>query len=350
MDTMLAAVYRGPEDIRIDEVQIPVIGPGEVLVRVASAGICGTDLRMLKGTHLNVPPGVVLIFGHENSGTIAKLGEGIEGYQIGQKVFVAPNIGCGKCNHCVTGNNNICTEVVQIGMSINGGFAEYLRVPARAVQQGNLLPVGAEIDFSVASLTEPLACVIRGQEPLQICPGKIVLIMGAGQIGTLHMKLAKLKGSARVIVSEPDLYRREHAAQFGADRVVNPHTENLVQVIQDESEGRGADAIVVAVSSAQAQETSLELAAIGGRICFFGGLPKGRSIIPLDSNLIHYKELIVTGSSGNSTANCREALAIIKSGQIDLSCIVTSRYPLAEIHSAFDKASKPDSLKVAVLP
>lgn len=347
---MWAAVYHGPEDLRVYEVPTPEPGPGEVLVRIESAGICSTDLRMLKGAHSYVLSGSVLIFGHENAGVIAALGPGVSGHEVGRRVFVAPNIGCGQCRLCVTGNNNICGQLIQIGMSIDGGFAEYLRVPARAVQQGNLLPVGDGVDMAVAALTEPLACVLRGQKRLQIGPGQLVLIMGAGQIGALHLKLAQLKGASRVIVSEPDAYRREQALRFGADRVVDPLEEDLVAVIQDESGGQGADAVIVAVSSAQAQIDSVELAAIGGRICLFGGLPRGKSLLTLDTNLIHYKELMVTGSSANSTANCREAMAIINSGKIDLSCLVTGRFALAEIHAAFATARDPHSLKVVVQP
>lgn len=347
---MQAAVYYGPEDIRIDEIQKPVPGAGEVLVRVKAAVICATDIKMFKGVHSYINKDQMVIFGHENSGHIVELGSGVEDYSIGQAVFVAPNIGCGKCNHCINGNNIHCQQLKQIGMHLNGGFAEYLLVPKRAVEQGNLLPINENFDFSVYSLTEPLACVLRGQKPLDIGPNKIVLIIGGGPIGMLHLKLAQLKGAAKIIVSEPDGYRRQQAMDFGADCVVDPINEDLAAVIKKESGGNGADIIITTVALPNALVQTIDLAAVRGRICFFAGLPKGKQFLQLDANMIHYKELIISGTSGNSTANCQEAMGIINSGKIDLSRMITGRYPLKDIHTAFLEAQKAHSLKIAVEP
>lgn len=347
---MQAAVYHGPKDLRIKHVTKPAPGPGEVLIRVKSSVICATDIKMFSGIHSYVETDKMVIFGHENAGYIAELGSGVEGYSIGEAVFVAPNIGCGQCYLCINGNNNICRQSEQIGMSLNGGFAEYLLVPKRAVQQGNLLPIKDGVDLAVASLTEPLACVLRGQKPLQISPDKVVLIMGGGPIGMLHLKLAQLKSAAKIIVTEPNAFRRTRATEFGADCVVDPFKDDLASVVNKESNGHGADVIITAVSSAKAQADSIELAAIGGRICFFAGLPKGITPIQLDSNLLHYKELVVSGTSGNSTANCNEAMSIINAGKIDLSCMITGRFPLTEIHTAFGEAQKSHTLKIAIEP
>ena len=347
---MRAAIYHGIEDLRIHDVSKPVPKPGEVLVRVKSSVICATDIKMFRGIHSYVDKDKMVIFGHENAGYIVEIGPGLDGHPIGEAVVVAPNFGCGQCYHCANGNNNMCSQVEQIGMSLNGGFAEYLLVPERAVQQGNLLSIKDGVDFDVASLTEPLACVLRGQKPMQIGPDKVVLIMGCGPIGMLHLKLAQLKGASRIIVSEPNAIRRSRATEFGADCVVDPLNEDLVSVVKKESNGRGADVIIVSVSSAQAQADSIELAAIQGHICFFAGLPKGKTSLQLDSNLLHYKELIVSGTSGNSTANCIEAMSIINAGKIDLSCMITGRYPLTDIRTAFDEAQKAHSIKIAIEP
>jgi L-iditol 2-dehydrogenase len=347
---MLAAVYHGPGDLRVERVDIPKIRPDEVLIKVESAGICGTDLRVLKGKHYLFPPGTIRIPGHENVGRIAQIGKDLHGYEIGQRVFVAPNIGCGHCRLCVSGNNNICADVEQIGLTTHGGFAEYLLVPAKAVQQGNLILIDEEVDAAIAALTEPIACVIRGQSFLNIRPGDLVLILGAGPIGTLHMKLAKLRGAGKIVVSEPDAYRRRQAKEVGADVTVDPDNEDLNKVIQELSHGQGANVVIVAVSSHRAQEDSLLLAGIGGRISFFGGLNAKQPTIQLNSNLVHYKELIIAGSSGNSTANCLEASRIINSGKIDLSDIVTARFPLTSAADGFMAAQDPHSLKVVLQP
>jgi L-iditol 2-dehydrogenase len=349
-EIMLAAVYHGPEDIRVIEVPKPVPGPGEVLVRVKAAVICATDIKMFKGVHSTVDKDKQLIFGHENTGYIDQLGEGVEGYTVGQPVFICPNIGCGKCVHCINGDSVMCKQLKQVGMNINGGFAEYLLVPALAVQQGNLIPIDEELEFPLYCLTEPLACVLRGQKILDIGPNKTVLILGGGPIGMLHLKLAQLKGASRIIISETNLFRREQALKFGADCVVDPRNEDLSGVVIRQTGGNGADVIIATVAVPSALADTFDLAAIQGRICFFAGLPKGQACVDLDVNKIHYKELVITGTSGNTVGNDREALGIIQSGKIDLSEMITGRYALKDIQAAFQAATKAESLKIAVLP
>ena len=345
---MKAAVYFGPEDVRIAEVPKPSPGPGEVLVRMKTSVICATDMKMFRGVHFQVNNDQKVIFGHENTGIIDAIGEQVTGYEIGEAVFIAPNIGCGKCHLCVNGHNNMCQDVDHIGMTLNGGFAEYLLVPKLAVEQGNLIKLKQGTDFAVAALAEPLGCVVRGQKPLDIRPGKSVLIAGGGPIGMLHLKLAKLKGATKIIVSEPNLIRRERAISFGADVVVDPINEDLKKVVNGETNNIGMDVIIVAVSVPQVQAQAIDLAAIRGRICFFAGLPKDRPGPQIDSNAIHYKELVLTGSSGNSTANDIEAMNIINSGKINMAEMITGRYPLDKIHDAFIAAQQPETIKIAV--
>lgn len=347
---MLAAVYHGPKDLRVEEVAVPTIGAGEILVKVLSASICGTDLRIFHGNHRMYAPGTIRIPGHELVGTIAEVGAGVEGYSVGQRVFCAPNTGCGHCLQCVSGNNNLCVNYDAIGVTSDGGFAEYVRIPANSVQQGNVMPVSESVDPAVAALMEPFACVLRGQNALNIKPGEVVLIIGAGPIGIMHTKLAKARGAGRVIVSEPAAYRAEQAKRMGADRVVDPTSEDLMLVLSEESQGRGADAIIVAAPVHAAQESALNLAAIGGRINFFGGLPKDRPRINFDSNIVHYKELVITGTTACSTADCRQAVQIVNSGLVDLSDIVSQRYPLADALTAFAAAEDRKSLKIVLEP
>jgi L-iditol 2-dehydrogenase len=349
-EQMLAAVYHGPNDLRVEDVAVPRIGAGEILVKVLSASICGTDLRIFHGNHRMYQPGTIRIPGHEVVGTIAEVGSSVENYSIGQRVFCAPNTGCGHCDQCVTGNNNLCTNYDAIGVTSDGGFAEYVRIPANSVQQGNVIPVSEAVDPAVAALMEPFACVLRGQNALHIKPGEVVLVIGAGPIGIMHTKLAKARGAGRVIVSEPIPDRAAQALRMGADRVVNPAAEDLQSALKEESRGRGADVIVVAAPVHAAQENSLELAAIGGRINFFGGLPKDRPMIHLDSNLVHYKELVITGTTACSTADCWQAAQIVNSGMIDLSDVVSQRFPLKEAVAAFAAAEDRKSLKIVLEP
>lgn len=347
---MLAAVYHGPADLRVEEVPTPLIHPGEVLLKVNNASICGTDLRIYKGGHRMYPAGTVRIPGHEMVGIVEVAGEGVTGLEIGQRVFVAPNMGCGTCPECVSGNNNLCANYKAIGINIDGAFAEYVRIPAEAVSQGNLMPIAEDVDPAVAALIEPFACVLRGQNTLRIQPGDVVLVVGAGPIGVMHVKLAKLRGAAKVIVSEPNRGRAAQAVAMGADLCVVPPEEDLENALLKETGGRGADVIIVAAPAHQAQEQALRLAAIGGRINFFGGLPKDKPTISFDSNLVHYKELTVTGTTACSTNDCRQAAKIVNSGRIDLSGLVTARFTLSQAVEAFAAALDQRSLKVVIAP
>ena len=347
---MLAAVYYGPRDLRLEERPVPSVGPNEALLRVISAGICGTDLRIFHGEHGRCAASTVRIPGHEVVGDLAEVGRDVEGVGVGQRVFVAPNFGCNHCRQCITGNNNRCANLEAVGVTMDGAFAEYMRIPAAAIQQGNLIPLAAARDPGAAALIEPFACVLRGQDVLNIRPTDVVLVVGAGPIGVMHVMLARLRGALRIIASELVPERLALAAEAGADRVVNPETENLAEVVAQESGGEGADVIIVAAPAPRAQEEALHLAATGGRISYFGGLPKGRSIIQSDSNLVHYKELCVTGTSASSTDDCRRAAAIVDSGRIDLAPLVTSRFSLRQVLAAFAAAEDRVSLKVVVEP
>ena len=349
-ETMWAAVYHGPLDLRVEQVATPAIGPGELLLRVEEASICGTDLRIYHGQHRKYPAGTVRIPGHEVVGEIAAVAPDVSGYTAGQRVFVAPNMGCGHCRQCVSGANNLCADYDAVGINLDGGFAQYMRVPAQAVRQGNVMPVRSDLDPAVAALIEPFACVLRGQRALNIRPGDAVLIMGAGPIGMMHIKLARLSGASRVLVSEPNPLRLEQAGRAGADRLINPSTEDLAGIVATETGGNGVDAIIVAAPAHAAQEAALKLAAIGGRINFFGGLPKDRPTIALDSNLVHYKELIITGTSACSTDDCRRAAEIVNSGRVDLADLISRRLPLARVSEGIAAAEDGRSLKVVLEP
>ena len=193
-------------------------------------------------------------------------------------------------------------------------------------------------------------CGVCGQAALHICPGDVVLVIGAGPIGILHTKLALLSGAGRVLVSEPVPQRLDQAARMGADRVINPLEEDLAEVVAHESQGHGADVVIVAAPVHQAQEQALQLAGIGGRINFFGGLPKDRPTIQFDSNLVHYKELVITGTTACSTADCRRAAEIVNTGKIDLSGLVSRRFDLSQAAAAFAAAEDRSSLKIVLEP
>jgi L-iditol 2-dehydrogenase len=321
-----------------------------MVVRVSSASICGTDLRIYHGQHRKFPPGAVRIPGHELVGKIAALGSGVKGYSEGQAVFVAPNMGCGRCRQCLAGNNNLCANYEALGVTMDGAFAEYVRVPAKAVDQGNVMPVSEQADPAVQALIEPFACVLRGQDALHIQPGETVLVMGAGPIGLMHLLLARLRGAGQVLVSEPRPERLAGAENLGADQGIDPTRVDVKAAVDQATAGQGADAVIIAAPVHQAMEQAVSLAAIGGRINFFAGLPKDRPMIQLDANQVHYKEIRLTGTTACSTGDCRRAAAILDSGRIDLSSLVSQRFPLGQAVDAFEAAEDRRALKIVIVP
>lgn len=347
---MLATVYYGPDDLRVEDVARPKIGADEVLLKVLNASICGTDLRILHGGHRNFPEGTVRIPGHELVGEIAETGTNVKRFAPGQRVFVAPNMGCGHCRQCISGNNNVCPNHEALGITLDGGFAEYVRIPAEAVHQGNLIPIGDDVDPASAALIEPFACVLRGQDAVNVHSGDVVLVIGAGPIGIMQVMLAKLRGAIKVIVSDAHPYRRQRALELGADRVVDRTREDLAAIIMAETADAGADVIITASPAPEAQEQALALAALGGRINFFGGLSSSSSTIQFDSNLVHYKELIVTGTTACSTLDCLRAIRLLDSGRLNLAPLISERFPLHRALDAFAAAKNRSALKIVLEP
>jgi L-iditol 2-dehydrogenase len=347
---MRAIVYHGPHDLRLEQVPVPEIAPDEALLKVGSSSICGTDLRIYHGAHRMYPPGSVRIPGHEVAGEIVQVGAQVTGLQPGQHVFIAPNMGCGHCPECISGRNNLCANYTAVGINLDGSFAEYMRIPAAAIRQGNLIPISQGLDPAEAALIEPFACVLRGQEATHVQVGDSVLVVGAGPIGIMHAMLARLRGASAVIISEllPD--RLAQARQFGEFRLVNPAEEDLAQAVLQETHNRGADVILIAAPAHRAQEQALDLAAIGGRINLFGGLPKDRPTITFNSNTVHYKELVVTGTTACSTYDCWRAAEIVLSRRLDLSPMISARFAFSQVSQAFALAEDRSALKVVFDP
>lgn len=345
---MKKAVYRGPHDIKVSESAIPEAGPFEALLRVKYCSICGTDIRIYNFGHFKIPAGTERVLGHEVVGEIVQVGSQVTSLRPGMRVAVAPNVGCGHCYMCVQGWNQLCPNYEAFGISLDGGFEEYMKIIAPAIHQGNVLEIPDEVSYEEALLVEPLSCVYNCYESLDMKAGDIALIIGAGPIGLLHVQLAKLGGAAKVILSETVEERLQEGAKFGADVLVNPSKENLEAVVDRETGGRGADVIITACSIPAVQQQALELAAIHGRINFFGGLPKGKEIVPLNTNLIHYKQLKVTATTGSNLHQFRKAMQLIASRRIKVQNFIDEVYPLEEIEAAFRIASSKTGKKIAI--
>ncbi|MEU4539466.1 zinc-dependent dehydrogenase [Streptosporangium sp. NPDC023825] len=343
---MKVARFYAPGDIRVEEAPEPVTGPGEIKIRVRNCSTCGTDAKILKHGHHHIKPPRVM--GHEIAGEVVEAVDAGE-WAPGDRVQVIAAIPCGKCAECRRGRMTVCPNQESMGYHYDGGFAEYMIIPAKvlAVDGVNRVPDG--VGFAEASVAEPLACVLNGQELARVGEGDDVVIMGSGPIGCLHVRLARARGAARVFLVDINAGRLEMAAGLvHPDAVV--HGEDVVEQVLKLTDGRGADVVITAAASGAAQEQALRMAARQGRISFFGGLPKDNPIIQCDSNLVHYRELTIVGANGSSPAHNARALRLIADGSVPVADLITHRLPLAEVLEGIDIVSRGEAIKVTIEP
>ncbi|MEN3183801.1 MAG: alcohol dehydrogenase catalytic domain-containing protein [Atribacterota bacterium] len=340
---MKAAVFSYPPAVRIMDVPVPRIGRGEVLIRVRAASLCGTDLRIARRGHGSIPEGTQRILGHEVVGEIVEVGSDVQDLKEGMLVLVAPNYGCGKCRFCTSGAQHHCPFGKALGITEDGGFAEYMRIPEEAVRQGNVFPLPPEVNPIEFSFVEALACVVHGFLPLSVSFRDTVLIYGAGPIGLMFLELARLSGAREVWVADISPSRLERAAARGA-RTLVVGEKRVRDVLKD------VDVVIVAAPAPDAQREALEVAGIFGRINFFGGLPPGTPEVPLATNLIHYKELLVTGTTRSNNFHVRLALDLLVQKQLDLSYLVSHTLPLEAIAEGLQLMEGKDALKVVLIP
>ena len=344
---MKAAVFADMERFVIEDMPEPRAGAGEVRVRIRACAICGTDLRIYHYGHHHVQPPQVI--GHEIAGVIDQTGAGVTGCTLGAPVTITPRIGCGHCYYCRRGQYSYCPNGRSFGYQLPGGYAEYIIVPPEGVSLGALIPIGGGLSFDEASLTEPLACCLRAQRTSGVGPGAVVAVIGGGPVGILHCRLARARG-ASVILIEREVERLNAVSTAAIAKVVEPRRSDPRQEIRAFTEGRGADVVIVACSSAEAQVEALSLAGRGGRVNFFGGLPPGGSLITLDSNLIHYDEIQVQGSHGSTPEENREAAALLASEQIEVKDLISRGFPLEAIEEAFHFAESRQGMKTVIHP
>jgi len=342
--TMMAALYYGQRDIRVEQIPRPVPAEGEVLMRVRCCGICGSDFRTWQKTS---PPGgfpVPRILAHEFAGDVAELGAGVTGFRLGDRVTAAPATSCGHCFYCRKGALTLCLNAQDFGTSQPGALAEYVIIPARLVSQGGLVPLHDTTSYERAALFEPLGTCIRGL----LTRGKLkrderVVIIGDGTIGLIQVMLAHHMGASTVICSGHHDNRLAHARQWGAQLAVNTHNEDLETVVNAATEGMGADLVMVSVPSAQALQEAIPLVRGDGRIVIFGGVPKGNTT-ELDPNFIHYSEVTVTGSFNCDVDEFRKATEM--ANELPLDELITHRVPLARVVDGFEIMAAKTGLKV----
>ncbi len=347
---MRAAVLTDIARLEIREVERAGVAPGAVLLRVEACGVCGSDLRLFRHGHPRVR--LPQILGHEISGSVAELGAGVDAFGVGDRVVVTPRVSCGDCPECRRGHYPYCPNGKSFGYQIPGGFAEYVLVPAEGMSMGVLNRMTSDVSFDEAALTEPLACCLRAQRALGIKADDTVVILGGGHIGLIHTRLAKIHCAGRVILVEPDPARAESqpCRASGADFVLTELGEALVGRIRALSDGHGADVVIVAVSSAEAQQLAVQVAARGARINFFGGLPEDAPPVVVPSRRIHYDEIHLTGSHGSSPEDNRLAASWLAERRLRLGDLITHIVPLEQIGEAFANWEQHRGIKSVVHP
>ncbi|MBI3931068.1 MAG: alcohol dehydrogenase catalytic domain-containing protein [Chloroflexi bacterium] len=340
---MRVAMWYNNRDVRLEEMPVPKIGPGELLVRVEASGICGSDV--MEWYRLDRAP---LVLGHEIGGQIAAVGEGVAGYQEGDRVSAAHHVPCNTCHYCLSGHHTVCDTLRRTNFD-PGGLAEYLRLPAINVDRGLFL-LPDEISYEEATFIEPLACVLRGQRRAQMPPGNTVLVIGSGIAGLLHVQLARTLGAGRVIATDIDAYRLEAARRFGADATLHAE-EDLPACLRQVNQGRLADLVIVCTGAVSALAQALKAVERGGTILFFAPTDPGVTI-PISINELFFRnEVTLTTSYAASPADYQMALALIRAGTIPVRQMITHRLGLAEAGLGFQLvADAQNSIKVIIEP
>jgi L-iditol 2-dehydrogenase len=348
--TMRAAVYRGKGRVVVEDVPVPRIAAGEVLIRVAACGICGTDLKKIEHGFVAAPQ----IFGHEVSGAVVALGAGVRQWKLGDRVMSFHHIPCGACFYCDRRLYSQCDVYKKVGLTAGfdpngGGFAQYVRAMPWVAQLG-MLAIPNEISFEEATFIEPVNTCIKAVEKARVSTGETVLVMGQGPIGLLLMMLSKLAG-AFVIGSDPMPERRAKSLSLGADLALDPREGRIADEIRSRTEGRGADAVLVAVPLPAALTDALTIARPGGRILLFAqNDPEMRIEFPAVAVGVAEKEIL--GSYSAAVDRQEEAARLIFSRQLPVRELVSHRFSLEDMNRALELAAHPvrDSLKVVIQP
>jgi L-iditol 2-dehydrogenase len=347
--TMKAAVYRGVSDVCLEEVPVPEIGPGEILVRVHSCGICGTDLKKIATGSHSAPR----IFGHETSGVVARIGEGVRKFSVGDRVMVFHHIPCRECFYCQAKTFAQCETYKKVGCTAGfepsgGGFAEYVRVMDWIVEKGTV-PIPDGVSYEQACFVEPVNTCMKGIAALRLEPGETVLVIGQGPIGLILGFLTKRAG-ARVITS--DLYpaRLTISRRLGLDVSIDASQADTVRTIREMTDGRGADAVILAVAGSSLIRPAMDATRPGGRVLLFAQTVRGEAVI--DPAAVCVDEKTLLGSYSASVELQEQSVQFVMNREMDLEQLISHRFPLSESVEALHRAAhpQPDSMKIVIQP
>ena len=347
---MKALRFYAPEDVRLEHIPEPVCGPGEVKLRIRNCSTCGTDVKILHNGHQNLTPPRTI--GHEIAGEVVDVGDGVTGWQVGDRAQVIAAVPCGECYECRKGWMAVCQNQTSVGYQYEGGFAEYMIVPREVLKVDGLNRIPDNVGYDEASAAEPMACAINAQELLGIEPGDTVVVFGAGPIGCMHIRIARgVHQCGPVYLVDVNAERLKLSADaVHPDAVIDGSTVDVVEQVMALTGGRGADVVITATAANVTQEQAIAMAARNGRISFFGGLPKTNPTITCDSNLVHYRQLHIHGANGSAPEHNRRALDYISTGQVPVKDLITARIKLDDVLEAFAVVQAGSAIKVTVEP
>jgi len=341
---MKVAMYYSNKDVRLEEMPVPEIGPGELLMKVVASGICGSDV-MEWYRRDKVP----LVLGHEVSGDVVAVGEGVEKFKEGDRVAVTHHVPCNTCHYCLSGHHTVCNTLLRGTHFDPGGFASYLRVPAINVDRG-VFKFSKNLSYEDASFMEPLACVLRGQRNARLSPGQSVVVLGSGISGLLHIGLARTLGAGRVFAADTIPFRLEKAREMGAHLALQAD-ETIIDTIREANEGRLADLVIICFEGFIPLAT--KVVERGGTVLFFAGAAEGAPIPATINDLFWRTEITLTSTYGGGPADCRTALKLIDGEAIPIQKLITHRFGLAETQKGFEAVCAPmdyDCIKVIIEP
>jgi L-iditol 2-dehydrogenase len=335
-------MYYRNKDIRLEEMDIPRIGPDELLVKVWASGICGSDV--LEWYRISKAP---LVLGHEIAGEIVEVGEAVQGWKEGDRVFVSHHVPCNMCRYCVAGHHSVCDTLAKTNFD-PGGFAEYLRVPAINVRNG-VFALPDSMTYEEAVFIEPLACVFRGQHHAGWLPGRRVLVIGSGIAGIMHIQLARAGGASRIVAVDVNPHRIEAALRFGADEALSAGAD-VIERAKATNDGRLFELVIVCTGAVPALQQAFRAVEPGGTILFFAPSDPGAQI-DMPFNELWRKEVTMTSSYAGSPRDILAAIELIASGQLNVNDMITHRLPLEQTQEGFSLVVEAaDSMKVIIEP
>lgn len=344
---MQAAVLYGPNDLRLENWPDPVCREDDIVLKMKAVGLCGSDIRTFMSGHKSLTyPHVI---GHEISGEVVAVGSSIKKYKVGDRLYVSPVVPCFECLSCKRGWYSQCSSLQVLGTHFAGGYAEYMVIPRVVMERGQIITIPDHLSYEEAVMTEPLSSVYAAQENANVTLGDVVVVIGTGPIGCLHIELAKLRGAIKVVAIEQVDERLRMALDYGADHLINSKKEDPIARVKEITGGWGADKVISANPSTVAQQQAVFMTCKRGTVVLFGGVPHGK-LTELDTNVIHYNQSIILGHYGFDHLQNYKSFNLIASGRLDAKKYVTHELPLADIKKGIELTQSGEAIKVVLHP